>query len=159
MMLEEFIEIITSPAVIAACITTYVAYQQYRINRYRLKFDLYDRRLHIFRHVIKFTISICNHPSWIEPQAWHDSRLAELDENIQESIFLFDEEIYKYIKSIREESLEILTVSQLLAEKNLSQDDRNMYADKKAKKLIWLTNQLEVSQKKFGKYLNFKTLQ
>ncbi|WP_152550957.1 hypothetical protein [Picosynechococcus sp. NKBG042902] len=143
---------------IAACISAYVACQQYTINKYRLKFDLYERRLNIFSAVIKFMVSVRNHPSLLDPEAFYDARLIELDLNTRDATFLFDENTCKYIKKIRKESLDILTIGHSLAEKDLSQHDRDIHAEKKAKKLIWLTNQLEESQNEFRKYLNLGIL-
>lgn len=46
----ELIEkiILALPSIIIAGIVAYIAYQQYEINRQKLKLDLYDRRFKIY---------------------------------------------------------------------------------------------------------------
>jgi hypothetical protein len=80
-----------TPAI--AIITTYIAVQQWKTNRNKLKLDLYDRRFKVFeriRDILAMMFTVVS----------DDKRLFELLGGTREAEFLFGAEIKGYIEEV-----------------------------------------------------------
>ena len=77
-----------------AVIATYVAYQQWRVNKTRLDLDLYDRRLTIYKAVDAFYGDVGTQGTAKYPMVF------QLRYATAEAPFLFPTEIEKHLKEI-----------------------------------------------------------
>src|SRR5574341_494685 len=92
---QQPIEILSAALTpIIGIIAVYIAYQQYRTNALKLKHELYDRRLSVYRAIIKLLSVIVTRGT-----VSHVELLTFISETA-ESHFLFKEEISKYIEDI-----------------------------------------------------------
>lgn len=83
--LVDILQALLTPVV--AIVTTYIAYQQYRIKRDERSLELYDRRLAIFNRVIAIVDRVFSGETvrYEEAQDWINS--------VREADFLFGEEV------------------------------------------------------------------
>lgn len=102
-ILKDWIDIfqaLLTPAI--ALLVAYIAYQQWCINKNRLKHELFDRRYHMFELVRDFIGKITSY-----------SRIDEQDRlkfyrATRGSRFIFDEKIAKYIEDINQGAVSIV---------------------------------------------------
>lgn len=75
-------------------ITTYIAWQQWHTNRNKLKLDRYERRLQVYKEVVRF-IGI-----GVQKANYDNDELMTFRPKVSEADFLFGEEVRKYIDEL-----------------------------------------------------------
>jgi hypothetical protein len=90
--MTEILPALLTPLV--AVITTYIAYQQYRIRRDERALALYDRRLAVFKSAVSILdrVRACEHMTASDSLAWLSS--------VAEAPFLFGEEVQAVIEPL-----------------------------------------------------------
>ena len=68
-------------------ITTYIAWQQWQTNRNKLKLDRYERRLQVYKEVVRF-IGIA-----LQNANYDNNELMTFRPTVSEADFLFGEEV------------------------------------------------------------------
>ncbi len=132
-----------------ACLTAYIAYQQYKTNKFQLKLALYDRRLKIYKEFIQ-----------ILSLAMKDGRLANhqlilFKSNTAESYFLFDTKINDHIEEIYKKGLKLaLATTELYETNDLPKDERKRIAGEISENLKWCGEQFAVAKDNFLGYLS-----
>lgn len=136
---------------VIACIAVYIAYQQHKINRDKLRFNLYGKRLKVFHSLMNLLGDIsrdgdCSH-----------GRLGKYGAEISESVFLFGKDIRDYLEKIYTEAGKLHDYEH---EKKhigaLSKEKKESILKKRTEVFDWLTGQIKESQTRFEKYLGFK---
>lgn len=128
----------------------YIAYQQYKTNREKLRLELYDRRLKVFHSLRNFLGDIscvgdCSH-----------GRLSQYVAEIGESTFLFDEDITDYLEKIWLDASELHRLEdQKKHIDRLSAEKKESISDRRAIVFRWLFDQITESQTRFEKYFKF----
>lgn len=144
--IKEIISLFSSFA--ALFITTYIAYQQYQIQKNKAKFDLFERRMKICDAIRNTLITIFRDASLKD----HNLR-EEFYTSIRHSKFLFsDKELLSNIDDIERQvrGLEINNVK-LYGEGALPVgDERDRVAEENSKILLSLSNQLTDFDKRFS---------
>lgn len=152
--MKEIIEIFKAcltPTI--AIITTYIAYQQWKTNRIKLRMDLYEKRLRIYKEVHKL-LAIVIRNAKIEQNEFNDFIV-----NTSEADFLFDTEVTDFISEIYKHALHL---QRWIAEyRDYTEPPKEGYnhkevSDGEHSELQWLTNQFEPAKKVFKKYINLK---
>ncbi|MGJ3258210.1 MAG: hypothetical protein ACFE0S_01285 [Rhodospirillales bacterium] len=118
-----------------------ITYQQYWVNRLRLRHELFDRRFEVFKAAQRFLSEIMR-----EGRLTDDGLANEYPKFIdawQRSRFLFNNEIADYLDSIGKRALQ------------LRLHDRRDRHEEEASDLEWLTQQTTVLFEKFRPYLAF----
>lgn len=136
---------------VIACIAVYIAYQQHKTNRDKLRFNLYDKRLKVFHSLMNFLGDIsadgdCSH-----------GRLGQYGAEISESRFLFDKDITDYLEKIYTKAGKLHDLEHEI--KNigaLSKERKENIQNKRTEVFFWLFGQITESQTRFEKYLGFK---
>ncbi|MEL7167867.1 MAG: hypothetical protein AAGN64_00820 [Bacteroidota bacterium] len=127
-------------------IAVYIAFQQYKTNRFRVKLELFDKRHELYSGIRDYLYSV------IREGYASDTAIFALNKSTQDAFFLFDEEVEAYIQQLRErgarthlirKKLEILPVG----------EERSALAEEDAEILIWFGNQLGESKRILKKYL------
>lgn len=127
--------------------TAYVAYHIYTTNKAQIDTDLYDRRLNVYREIVRF-LSMISRDGDISR---HD--LLEYRSKTQESAFLFDKDITDYIEKVYSQASKLRSTTDLLKSTDLPiGDERDKVTVENAKQLIWLADQLPSLKKKFAPY-------
>lgn len=116
-----------------------IAVQQYRVNRKRLKKDLFDKRYEIFEHTKEFLSDIVT-------GSVNDERKRKYLLGTRGAAFVFDETIKEYIDKIWSISVD-LESWQGDAQPSTHAEERNNH-------LKWINKQLSDVDSKFKKYMS-----
>jgi hypothetical protein len=136
-----------------AFITTYVAYQQWRVNMTRLDLDLYDRRLTIYKAVDAFYGDVGTQGTVTYPM------VSQLRYATAETPFLFPAEIGKHLKEVSDNAMRIATLREQTDPASGGPglpvgDARSKACEEHSKLNLWLLQDAKgESRKRFGKYL------
>lgn len=150
--IKEVLQILSGLLVpIIAIITTYIAYQQYKTNRDKLRFGLYDKRYAVYSFLKGFISQIIRNGT-ITPK-----RIFEYRRKTKESEFLFDKEITAYLEEVFKKTFELHAIHERYSPLPVG-DERSRLVDKEAELLSWFESQISVANDKFNKYLSFKDL-
>lgn len=137
---------------VIAIITIYIAYQQFKTNRQKLKLEHYDRRLRIYEEVRKILSII------VRDAKANTQDLLKFRTSVSEADFLFGPEIPTYIDEIYTHGLNLWRCNQEYRDYTQGTApegyDLNKIVDEKHKELLWLTDQFEPAKRKFKKYLD-----
>jgi hypothetical protein len=128
-------------------VATYIAYQQYCLNRVSKKHELLDRRLIIFKACMSFLArSVQQSPN-------QDISLQFLRET-SDSFYLFKDEIPKYLNEVYEKGIDFEYCAKMLNDPNLPVGERrNKLADKHLVLQTWFSQQFTVAREIFKPYL------
>ena len=74
-----------------AILASYIAYRQYRTAKAKLKLDLYEKRLKIFKYFKTFIWRRITNLEFVINE--HENELKDFEINTTECIFLFGEEM------------------------------------------------------------------
>jgi hypothetical protein len=126
----------------------YVAYHIYTTTQTQKDADLYERRLNVYREIVRF-LSVISRDGDISR---HD--LLEYRSKTQESAFLFDKVVADYIEKIHSQAVKLRSTNDLLKSADLPiGEERDSITVENSKQLIWLADQLPLLKKKFDPYL------
>jgi len=138
-----------------AIIAVYIAYQQFIINRNRLRLDLYEKRFRVFNETKKVLHKI-NQDSKIDLIELRDFKFST-----NESKFLFEVDITDYLEEIKKNSIELNHLTDDLNKLNqypVGSKDREDKVQRYSELTSWFTEQYLNIEIKFEKYLDFKKL-
>jgi hypothetical protein len=135
---------------IIAFIVAVVAILQLKINRDRLRLELYRKRFSIYEGLQAFLDKIM-----IRLVAT-DEDLREFRASTDEAVFLFKKDIIKYLKEIHDKGTKLYSYNCKHMDPNLPIPTKQ---EEEENTVIcnWLQRQLEDSKKKFSRYLKFGT--
>lgn len=133
-----------------AVIMGYIAYQQYYVNKSRLRHELYDRRLSVFREVSKFLRSVVS-----EGKTDYQTLLG-FYANSAEALFMFKKEIHEYREDLYNKGMQLIKIHEKLeGEWKLEEgENENKLRKEKQELLNWFFNEAKNSREKFKKYLS-----
>lgn len=133
---------------VTAAIATYVAYQQHKTARDKVRLDLYDRRFAVYAALQEFLASISV-----------DARvdlaiLAKYSRSTREAEFLFGAEVSAYLDSIHREAVEYRKLNNvLLSPQGMPRHDD--LAEQEGLALQRLLDHFELASIWFRPYLQF----
>jgi hypothetical protein len=150
--MKEYVDVFSALLTpLLAIVAGYVAYQQYRTNRSKLKFELYEKRLATYHALMELLSAIVREA---------DVKIEELmkfNRETNESYFLFGKDIYSYLWEIHLKAVDLHTMNQSLYHENLPiGEERSRIAKEKGELLKWFGNQFDTSRKKFAKHLSLR---
>ena len=138
-----------------AIIGIYIAYQQYRINKQRLRHETYERRLAVYKAVQRYLSEILR-----DGKTSYD-RALQFNSEASEATFLFDQSVQQKIDEIYLKSIDMVANYEKMYPSDGSQglpvgDDRSEVAKINTELLKWHINQLKESRPFFAKKLGLK---
>lgn len=77
---------------IIGILTVYIAYQQYKANKYKIRMDLYERRFRVYQ-ITRDTLHLALSSSNLKQEQYRD-----FEDCIAESRFIFNPEMHDYLK-------------------------------------------------------------
>lgn len=144
---------------IIAVLAVYIAYRQYQTANAKLKLDLYEKRLKIFRDFKAFI--------WlrITKLEFEESELEDFEVNTNEFIFLFGDEIVKFRNALITKGKNLIKkdreIKRRIVEENLHlTDPMELKKLQKERDEIstWLETEHKNIENRFSKYLDFRKL-
>ena len=140
-------------ALLVPCITiigAIIAFQQYQINRQRLRHELYERRLVVYRAIQKYLSEITR-----EGKTTYE-RVSQFYAEASEAFFLFDDSVQLSIDEIYNKSVRMIQQHNKLYPPDNSPgfpvgEDRSKVSAENAQLLKWHMDQLFITKNLFAK--------
>lgn len=126
--------------------TAYIAYQQYKVNKVRLKKELYERRIVVFHGALTHLSSI------IRQGRVKEVDLVELVKSTGEKEFLFLKNVCDLIDEIYSRSVIMLGLDAELKDTGVG-EERSRLVKEHGEHLRWMMNILPELRGKFKNYL------
>ena len=151
-LLEIFSSLLTP---LVAIIALYIAFQQYQINKRRLKHDTYERKLAIYKIVKQYFLEIRRDGQTNYPHC------SEFYSDVSEAFFLFSKSIPKAIDEVYEKSIEMISLYEQLYPRDGSEglplgNERSEVSHKNTILLKWHLNKWKEIQELFKKEMAIK---
>jgi hypothetical protein len=130
---------------------TYIAFNQYRTNRDKLRLDLFEKRLEAYEKLQEYFNDV------LRNGCVEDKAIPILAEARYKSLFLFGNEITEYIDEVCAKMSEMRRLQLKLDGSNSLPvgEDRSRVCEEQYYILLWHLNQQKDSSKKYYKYLKF----
>jgi len=133
---------------VIAVITTYIAIQQHRINRLKVRLDLFDKRYALYQGVKNFIVLVCH-----KDEA-SDQAISTFNEETQDAFFVCGRRVERYIDELRLKAARLMylktEIERMPAE---PVGERTNLTREAADLRVWFGHQLGNSKKVFGRYL------
>jgi hypothetical protein len=134
-----------------AIVTTYIAWQQWQGNKVTLRLERYERRLSVYRAVVKFITAVVTDSNF-QTRAFFDlrSEAAEAD-------FLFNSEIPGYIEELVDRAVKLTTANKQYRDSTQQPTpgyDHSAVVNAMHEQNMWFAIQLPVAKLKFKSYLS-----
>jgi len=136
---------------IIAAFVAYIAYQQHKTNRDKLRLDLYDRRYKVFHSVVSLLQHILGR------KKLDDERLCQFHAATIQGIFLFEKDLSDYLDKMFREANSLCFLEAALDQASLG-SDRKGAAEEKQKLMKWFSEQFDTSKDMFRRYLDFRAI-
>jgi hypothetical protein len=128
-------------------IAGFIAFQQWRVARNKLKLDLFDRRYKAYAAVKNFLTER------LYGKTFSDDELIAYYASTADAAFLFPEEIYKFTYEVSTHAVAFrASVIGIKATESMQQEQ---YKEVFNRELRWLVDQMPVLVSKFAPYLSF----
>lgn len=147
--MENFLTILSGflTPVIAGTMV-YIAYRQYKTDRDKLKWNLYDKRMEVFQ-------SLRDLLGYIMREA--DVSNKELNKfaiSIDKGFFLFDSKINDYLSGVRDKCFSLQEHRRKLEDRDLGVvPERSRLAKENGEIILWFSRQYEEAKKLFEEHL------
>jgi hypothetical protein len=150
MSAKEVVDVLSAAvAPVTACIVAYVAYQQWQINRTRLRLELYERRVAVLRAAKEFLSAIT------VAGAVKGEAMSNYVRAVAEADFLFDKRLRRHLDEIYKKSVRMLTLDLELGDMPVG-PDRTARVKEAVDLLKWMTEQGGVLNEEFKRYLTVR---
>lgn len=151
-LVENFLTILSGFLVpVIGGTTIFIAYQQYKIDRDKFKWNLYDRRMETFRSLMAL-IEYTMREADVSKEELNKFAIA-----IDKGFFLFDSKINDYLSEIRDKCLLLQKHRRRLGDERLGVgEERDGLAEENEKIFLWFGKQQNESKKLFEKYLKIE---
>ena len=135
--------------VLVALFAAWIALQQYRVARNKLKLDLFEKRFSVFAGTRKFlSLLLQKGDVALDDLFSYRASIAEAD-------FLFEEDLVKYLREIDRRALGLHTTTGTMKPLPVG-DERSRLAQRSSDEIGWLTDQLPELKNQFGPYMSFR---
>jgi len=139
-----------------ALIAVYIAFQQYQINKQRLRHETYERRLRVYKSVQEH-LSVILRDGKTTYQG-----CSEFYSEASEAAFLFDSSVQDLIDEIYQKSIDLVSLEEKLYPSGGSPglpvgDERSKVSAKESELLKWHIDQLKSSKEFFAKKIGVKS--
>lgn len=152
MSIDEILKVLQgSLTLVIGIVATYIAWQQWKTNQNKLNLDRYERRLGVYREVIKF-ISI-----GIRDAKYDDYELMAFRPKVLEADFLFGEEVSKHLDELQMRAANLSRWNKEYRDDSQPKPqgyNHQEVVDEMHKELIWISSQIKTARSIFKKYLN-----
>jgi hypothetical protein len=136
---------------LTALLAAWIAYQQYRTAKNRLRLDLFDRRWAVYSALIVLVDTV------VRNGRAELSEIFEYSAVTSRAEFLFDKQVVDYLERVRKQAVELRRLhGQLHDEERFPiGPERNRVAEQDSRLLEWFVAQVQESRGVFRRYLRF----
>lgn len=134
-----------------ACFVAYIAWQQHRTARDKLRLDLFDRRYAIYRGLMKLFSQVNAY------RTVTDDALSAFWSDTGQKRFLFGKDVRDYMDEVHAKAVDLLQARDLIdPERNVPDAQRNKAIEESGELVIWFHEQMSgKAMAKFEPYLGF----
>ena len=138
---------------LVAIIVAFIGAQQFFLSRERFRLDLFDRRFAIFKATQIFLnkVILVNRNNAKDASEW----INQFQRDIQESIFLFDEPLYKYLNDLFMRGNQIAVAHELRNDPDNVDSSLNDTFKQLRESQVKMIDELNQLTAKFSPYLKF----
>lgn len=137
--LVELLSAFLTPVI--AIVTTYIAVQQFRTNRFQVKLEMFERRYAIYDAIREFISEA------VQSGDFQSKSFPIFNERTHDAYFLFSDEISDYVQLLREKAARLRLVNDKLHNRGLPLgDERSKLAEEDHDLMIWFGHQFETSK-------------
>ena len=148
--LGDWLRVISTLSTFAVGVAvSFLAYQQFRLSRSKLKFDLYEKRLRLFNAVRDFASTVALRGQVDSGQFYRETI---------ERHFLFEKDVCDYVHQMYEKAKQVERTKAELQRPNLDEDEREALNATLVETKTWFFNQSDTMLRVFSKDLSIKTL-
>ena len=136
-----------------AIIAVYVAWQQWQLNKRKMKLELYDRRKAVYEELKKL-FGIISRDATVNMRD-----LSTYWVNVSEADFLFGSDVTRYLKQIYDHGVKLSHWNRQYKDYTQTKPpgyDHDKVVEGMHSELEWLMKQGEPAMEKFKKYLNLQ---
>jgi hypothetical protein len=136
---------------VVAGVAVYIAWQQWKTNKMKLKLDTYDRRQRVYQEVTKILGVV------LRDAKVNTDELLRFRSAVVEADFLFDDDIPIYINQIYQHGLAFWRANTDYCDYTKTPPpgyDHARIVEQMDSELKWFTEQPSEAKRKFHKYLN-----
>lgn len=133
-----------------AAIVAYIMWQQYKTDKDKLRYDLYNRRLKIFQGTMVLL------GRGVVQKKLNIEDIDQFNREKAEATFLFEKDVMDYLTTITRNCLDLWGVTAVLKTEPEGKP-RNAAAKQQKALLQWFGDQPGVLKSKFEKYLRFRS--
>ncbi len=130
----------------------YIAYQQWQTNKLKLRKDLYEQRLSIYKSTIELVYTV------ISLRYANNDQIIKYARGTSNNVFLFGDEINEYLLKINKKALRLKHASESIQRlsNKVDRDTKRIEEQATVENEIfsWFSNQPENVEKMFKKYLD-----
>lgn len=150
---QSWVDILSALLVpVIAIVGLYVAYQQYQINKQRLRHETYERRLAVYKSVQRYLSEILR-----EGKTTYN-RAHQFNSEASEAAFLFDSSVQDKIDEIYQKSINMAFTYEKMYPEDGSPgipvgEERNKVVEENSALREWHMKELKSSRKFFAKKL------
>jgi hypothetical protein len=139
-----------------AIVGVFIAYQQYQINKQRLRHETYERRLAVYKTVQRYLSII------MRDRQTNYKNALKFSIEASEATFLFDNSVQKLVDEIYKKSVMMIAIHETMYPSDGEQGlpvgkERNIASEQYSILFEWHTSQLEESRIFFARKLGLKT--
>lgn len=146
MPLLQILSALLTPVI--AVVTTYIAIQQYRTNRLRIRLDLFEKRYAIYEGAKDFIFLV------VRDGDLPNEAFFKLSDETQDAFFLFGRNVDGYIDILREKGARLKSLRERLSDQSLAVgEERSTLSAESAELSAWFGRQVLDSKRVFKKYL------
>ncbi len=141
---------------VIAILAAYIAWQQYKTGRDKLKLDLFDRRYRVYRGLMDLLAAVASN------ETVSDEDLRKFYRETDQKRFLFGDDIRDYLTEVRQKAVKLRQANRLIAAahdsggQNIHQGRLREGSDLQLDLMAWFEEQIEQAGRGFEKYLGFK---
>jgi hypothetical protein len=134
-----------------ALIAVYIAYQQYKVNRDKYKFELYEKRYKVYLGIAELLQYI------VSKDDLEFEQIFIFEAKTNEGVFLFGVDINTFLNEIRTRAYDFQLAHHRLSSTRSDNpavgEEKEKYLKKKTELLLWFNEQRKITAVKFSKYL------
>lgn len=130
-----------------AFVTTFIAVQQYRIQKTKIKFELYAPRKEIYDATMLLFRSVSGRGTLTNDE------IDKFNEDTRMSYFLFNGRLRNHLFDLSKRGRRIQMISNRLGDGNLQGEERLKCIEQRTELINWYESQNEIIQKLFERFL------
>lgn len=137
-----------------ALMALWIAREQWIVQRYKAKFDLFERRMKIYENIREVLVHVLGDGSL------KSVNMADFYMHVRHSKFLFDKKTRDYIEQIEEKVIELYKSNVFLyGDARLPVgDERTRVAENNSATVLWLAEQIKVFDDKFSSFMEINRI-